>query len=82
MSTTSLQRRSSGTLVHKKDPALAYVLWFGWFMGLAGLHRIYMGRYASGILWLLTGGLCGIGQLVDLFMMGRMVEDSNRGEGW
>jgi hypothetical protein len=41
-----------------------------------------MGRWASGVIWLMTFGLCGVGQLVDLVMMPRMIEDSNRGAGW
>lgn len=82
MSSTSLTRRQDGALEPRKDTGLAYVLWFGGFLGLAGLHRIYMGRYASGVLWLMTGGLCFIGQIVDLFVMPRMVEDANEGRGW
>ena len=69
-------------LAPRRDTALAYVLWFGGFFGLAGLHRIYMGRVASGLLWLFTGGLCMVGQVIDLFMMSRMVEASNQGAGW
>jgi TM2 domain-containing membrane protein YozV len=69
-------------LATRKDTALAYLLWFGGFLGLAGLHRFYMGRWVSGTIWLLTGGFCFIGQFVDLVMMPRMVEDSNRGAGW
>ena len=41
-----------------------------------------MGRWASGLLWLFTGGLCFVGQLIDVFMMPRMIEDTNRGAGW
>ena len=66
----------------EKDTALAYVLWFGGFFGVCGLHRIYMGRWASGLLWLFTGGLCFVGQFIDLVMMPRMIEDTNRGAGW
>jgi TM2 domain-containing membrane protein YozV len=66
----------------EKDTALAYVLWFGGFFGFCGLHRIYMGRYASGLLWLFTGGLCFVGQFIDVVMMPRMIDDTNRGAGW
>lgn len=69
-------------LVPRRDTILAYVLWFGTFVGVCGLHRLYMGRWVSGLIWLFTGGLCFVGQLVDLVMMPRMVEDSNRGAGW
>lgn len=37
--------------------------------GLAGLQRLYAGRIGTGILWLLTFGLLGIGQLIDLFVV-------------
>ncbi len=75
MASTSLARRDH-------DTALAYVLWCGAFFGFAGLHRIYMGRVASGIIWLVTFGFCGVGQLIDLLMMPRMIEDSSHGAGW
>jgi len=60
-----------------KDKTPAYLLWCGWMIGLGGLHRIYLGRYASGFLYLFTWGLFGVGQFIDLFQMGRLVEDEN-----
>lgn len=63
----------------EKEPLWAYALWFGWFLGLAGIHRLYAGRWASGVLWLLTGGLCGVGQVIDLFFIPRMIDDHNQG---
>ena len=53
----------------------AYLLWFGCLIGFAGLHRFYLGRPWSGLLWLLTFGLLGIGQLVDLFLIPGMVRE-------
>ena len=69
-------------LVPRRDTGLAYVLWMGGLLGVCGLHRLYMGRFWSGLLWLATGGLCFVGQIIDLVMMHRMIEDSNRGAGW
>ncbi|MBO7474186.1 MAG: TM2 domain-containing protein [Ruminococcus sp.] len=36
------------------------------FLGFLGLHRFYVGRTRTGILYLFTFGLIGIGSLVDL----------------
>ena len=72
----------STALAPRRDVALSYVLWFGGFLGLCGLHRFYMGRWVSGLIWMGTLGFCGVGQLVDLFALPRMIEDSNRGAGW
>jgi hypothetical protein len=60
-----------------KDKTPAYLLWAGWLVGLGGLHRIYLGRYGTGFLYLFTWGLFGVGQFFDLLQIGRMVEDEN-----
>ena len=52
-------------------------MWCGCFFGLCGLHRFYNKKFCTGILWLLTFGLFGIGQFVDLFLMPSMVEEHN-----
>ncbi len=70
------------SLTPRRDTTLSYVLWFGGFFGLCGLHRMYMGRWVSGVLWMATFGFCFVGQLIDLVALPRMVEDSNRGAGW
>ena len=49
----------------KRLPAL--LLCF--FLGCLGIHRFYVNRIGSGILWLLTSGLFGIGALVDFIMI-------------
>ena len=61
---------------------VGYGLWCASFLGLAGLHRTYLGKYGTGIVWLLTFGLGGIGQFVDLFTMKKLVRDANIREGY
>ncbi|MDR2808710.1 MAG: NINE protein [Spirochaetaceae bacterium] len=56
---------------------VAYLLWFISGFGALGFHRFYLGKIPSGILWMLTGGLCGIGSLFDLFTLPSQVRNAN-----
>ncbi|MEB3304072.1 MAG: NINE protein [Cyanobacteriota bacterium] len=58
--------------------ALSYGLWCLSLVGICGIHRIYNRKPVSGLVWLFTFGLCGIGQLVDLLLIPGMVEGVNR----
>ena len=41
------------------------------------MQRFYNRRPVSGIVYLLTFGICGFGQLIDLFLIPSFVESSN-----
>ena len=57
------------------DYNLAWVLQT--FLGLFGAHRFYMGKIGTGILWLLTGGLLGIGYIYDFFTLNEQISQKN-----
>ena len=50
------------------------------FLGFFGIHRMYMGKWLTGILYLLTIGLFGIGYLYDMWTLNDQITVVNRGE--
>ena len=39
------------------------------FLGIFGIHRLYMGKWLTGILYLVTAGLVGLGYIYDLWTL-------------
>lgn len=52
-----------------KSRGTAILLSLAGFVGFCGLHRIYIGRPISGIIQLLTAGIFGIWQLIDIILL-------------
>jgi TM2 domain-containing membrane protein YozV len=75
---TGVSLRGPGTGDERRSLALSYGLWCLSLVGICGIHRVYNRKPLTGFLWLFTFGLCGIGQLVDLFLLPGMVEGVNR----
>lgn len=48
------------------------------FLGAFGVHRFYLGRIWTGLLWLCTGGLLTFGWLYDLWYLNDMVSEQNK----
>lgn len=54
----------NGTICSPKERMIALLLCI--FLGGMGVHRFYVGKIGTGIIWLLTFGCFGIGVLVDI----------------
>lgn len=54
---------------------MSYVFWAAGFFGVAGLHRLYNRKIGTGLLWLFTWGLFGVGQFVDVFFVPGMARE-------
>ena len=61
-----------------RNTSTAYLLLAMQFFGVAGLHRFYLGKPLSGLLWMATFGLGGFGTLFDLLTMESQVAHANR----
>lgn len=48
------------------------------FLGFFGIHRMYMGKWLTGILYLLTFGLLGFGYLYDMWTLNDQITVVNR----
>lgn len=59
------------------DYSLAWILLT--FLGLFGIHRMYMGKWLTGLLYLVTVGLVGIGYLYDYWTLNDQITVANGG---
>lgn len=66
----SLENKTSSSNtngVSPKSRLVAFLLCT--FLGGLGIHRFYVGKAGTGVLWLLTGGCFGVGAFVDWIML-------------
>jgi TM2 domain-containing membrane protein YozV len=63
------------TINDTHSKTLGYLLWI---FGFTGAHRFYYGKPMTGTLWFFTGGLLGVGWLIDLFLIPQMDEDADQ----
>lgn len=72
----SMERRADLTF---RDGKLNYnVAWLLLtFLGLLGIHRFYMGKWVTGILYMLTGGLFTAGYIYDYWTLNDQIHAIN-----
>ena len=68
-------RRYSGG---EKDYTITWLLLT--FLGIFGIHRFYLGKWVTGLIWFFTGGLFLIGYLYDFWTINEQVDQVNRGD--
>jgi TM2 domain-containing membrane protein YozV len=48
------------------------------FFGILGIHRIYMGKIVTGIIYFFSGGLFGVGLLYDFITLNEQISQIQR----
>lgn len=59
-----------------KDYNISWVLLT--FLGIFGIHRLYLGKWLTALIWFLTGGLFLIGYLYDYWTLNEQIDEVNR----
>lgn len=65
------------TITSDKSKIVALLLCI--FFGYLGIHRFYVGKVGTGIIYLFTGGLFGIGWFIDIIfiIIGSFTDNTN-----
>ena len=72
----SMERQADRRFVAgPKDYSLAWILLT--FLGIFGIHRFYLGKWGTGLLYLVTCGLLGIGIIYDFWTLNSQVSELN-----
>ena len=64
--------------IRRKDPQTILLLTLVGFLGVAGIQRFFVDQIGMGILYILTGGLCLIGTIVDVINYKRIAFEFNQ----
>lgn len=62
--TYEMGRTAAGTISRKKWKIVLVLALLTW-----GLHRVYVGKIGTGILWMMTCGCFFVGQILDIYKL-------------
>lgn len=48
------------------------------FLGILGIHRFYLGKWPTALLWFFTGGLFLLGYLYDYWTLNEQIDEANQ----
>jgi len=60
----------------EKDYNVSWILLT--FLGVFGVHRFYLGKWISGLIWFFTGGLFLLGYLYDYWTLNEQIDEVNK----
>ena len=66
MTDSQAQQFAISYMARRKDPSNILLFTIIGFLGIAGIQRFVLNQVGMGLLYLLTGGLCVIGTIIDL----------------
>ncbi len=69
---------SNADMRYKRGPVDYSIGWLLLtFTGLLGIHRMYMGKWISGLIYIVTLGLFGVGYIYDLWTLNEQISEIN-----
>lgn len=60
----------------EKDYSVTWILMT--FLGIFGIHRLYLEKWLTALIWFLTGGLFLVGYLYDYWTLNDQIAEANR----
>lgn len=61
----------------RRDETVTLIMALAGFLGVAGVHRFYLGQIGMGLVYFFTYGFCMLGTIIDLFNHKSMTADYN-----
>jgi TM2 domain-containing membrane protein YozV len=77
MNDSQAQQFAISYMARRKDPSNILLFTVIGFLGIAGIQRFVLNQVGMGLLYLLTGGLCVIGTIIDLVNHKRLAFEYN-----